>query len=174
MYISTVMLSSIAYSLSKAHAAYSGASGSYSTGEYCLFFLPLTLHFGWTSAASLVNLNGSVAKQDASIATPKVMAGLGHSSAILATLLGVYITVTRNAPVYGGVIAWALSAVADGMKKRLAAAVAEDDKKSDEKKVVAGYTFGAKPQQWISNAGAIICATASVLVTATLLKGKNA
>jgi len=169
-YISTAMLGSIAYSLSKAHAVYTGNSGSYTVGAYSLFLLPLSLHFGWTTAATLVNWNGSVAKQGESIATPRVMAALGHSSAVLATVLGVYTTVTRNAPVYGGVIAWALSAVADGMKRRLAAAA--EAKKTDEKKVV-GYTFGARPMQWLSNAGAVICATSSVLVAASLLQGKK-
>jgi len=161
MYISTAMLSSIAWSLSQAHAVTSSSSFT-SLVEYLLYGWPVAMHFGWTTAASLVNLNGAVAKQ-ASYATPKVMAGVGHASAVAATGLGVYLTVTRSAPVYGGVIAWALTAVADSITKRLAAAAeAQETKKSDDSD--SKELFGAKPQQYLSYGGAILCAATSLVV----------
>merc|ERR1711934_396531 len=83
MYISTAMLSGTAYSLSKAHDAISSFPKIISIPEYCIYFLPLTLHFGWTTAASLVNLNGSFAMQDSPSA--KHVAWLGHLSVIFAS-----------------------------------------------------------------------------------------
>jgi len=155
MFISTGMLSSIAYSLSKAHSAY--VSSSYNSLEYIIHFLPMTLHFGWTTAASLVNLNGAVASLGDMVATPKVMAGLGHASALVGTVLGVYITASRKSPVYGGVIAWALLALSDSMRKRIKL----NEKKKDDS--VPGL-FGAIPQEKICLAGALVCATSSVFV----------
>lgn len=162
-FISAAMLSSIAYSLSKAHATYA-SEGSYSKTEYCLLFLPLSLHFGWTTAATLVNWNGSVAKQDPmQTSTPGTMAVLGNMSAIVATLLGSYITTVKNAPVYGAVISWALAAVSDGMKKRLKADSASSGDDEAKKKIV-GYTLGARPMQLLCAGGAFITGASSLLV----------
>ena len=59
MYISAAMLSGIAWSLSRAHAGFAlDTASSYGMGQYLLYFFPMSLHFGWTMAASLVNLNG--------------------------------------------------------------------------------------------------------------------
>jgi hypothetical protein len=186
MFISTAMLSSTAYSLSNAHSAYttspntassSSSSSSYrsTTLEYCLFFLPITLHFGWTTAASLVNLNGAVLANlkeegdDSIIATPKVMAGLGYASALAATALGIHVTESRNAPVYAGVIAWALAAVGDGMKKRVEKSKSCKRRKKDDESVAVSGLFGAGLQKHICYAGACICVAASVM-TADAMK----
>lgn len=163
-FISAAMLSSIAYSLSHAHAIYA-SKNNYSKIEYCLLFLPLSLHFGWTSAATLVNWNGSVAKQDPGIiSTPRTMAILGTLSAVVAALLGSYVTIVKNAPIYGGVISWALAAVSDGMKKRLKADQASSGDDETKKKIV-GYTLGARPMQYLCAAGSLITGVASLFVS---------
>ena len=61
IYISGAMLTGIAYSLSRAHAGFVFDGSLYDMKEYLLYFLPMTLHFGWTTAAALVNWNGSIA-----------------------------------------------------------------------------------------------------------------
>ncbi|KAI2496861.1 hypothetical protein MHU86_17657 [Fragilaria crotonensis] len=84
--------------------------------DYIIYGLPTSLHFGWVTAASLVNLNGAVAMQKE--VSANTVAWVGHLSVVTATVLGILVTVSRQAPVYGGVICWALTAVADGMAKR--------------------------------------------------------
>ena len=58
MYVSAAMLSGIAFCMSRAHAGFAMNSSLYGVGQYLLYFLPISLHFGWTLAASLVNFNG--------------------------------------------------------------------------------------------------------------------
>mmetsp|Transcript_27329 Transcript_27329/g.40475 ORF Transcript_27329/g.40475 Transcript_27329/m.40475 type:complete len:319 (-) Transcript_27329:326-1282(-) len=164
MFISTGLLSATAYSLSKAHAAFAANPQLYSNLQYGIFFLPMALHFGWTTAASIVDLNGSVSMQNNSSST--IIKYVGHVSVLAASVLGVYIAKTRNAPVYAGVIAWALSAVADGMKKRLAATA--DGKKKDKKDVPVGGLDGAKMQYMLSRAGAFTNALAAAFVAGTM------
>lgn len=152
-YISAAMLSGIALSLNRAHQAFT-ADRSYSMSSYLIYFLPLSLHFGWTSAASLVNLNGSFAMSE-TISAP-FLAWAGHISVAAATALAVSVTVARQAPVYGSVLAWALTAVATGMQKRV-----EDTAKEDPNRP---GVYGAKTQQWLCIAGAIASAATSIVV----------
>lgn len=56
-YVSVGCLAGTAYSLLQINA-FAGSAEAASLGWY---FLPLSLHAGWTTAATLVNLNGSVA-----------------------------------------------------------------------------------------------------------------
>ena len=133
MFVSTGMLAATAYSLSRAHAAFTANPKLYSNVQYGVFFLPLALHFGWTTAATLVNLNGSVSMLEGASST--LIKYVGHASVLVASVLGVYVAKVRDAPVFAGVIAWALSAVADGMKKRLEVAKnqdLDDNKKKDK------------------------------------------
>jgi hypothetical protein len=170
MFISVGMLGATAYSLSKAHAAFTSPAGRglYSPFQYAIFFFPMALHFGWTTAASIVNLNGAVAlKKDT---TEKVIAWVGHVSVIAATALGMYLSSDRNAPVYGLVISWALSAVADSMKKRIDGS-AEKPKK---KKVNAVGLYGAPKQYFLSKTGAILNAGTASILSAILLFGNGA
>jgi len=113
-FVSAGMLGGVAWSLSKVHAVTAALSGAW-------WSVPLTMHFGWTTAATLVNLNGAVA---ANFDNDTIITATGHLSAVAATALGIAVTVTRAAPVYGCVIAWALAACGDGMARRL-----NDDKK---------------------------------------------
>eukprot|EP00538_Stauroneis_constricta_P013520 CAMPEP_0119546554 /NCGR_PEP_ID=MMETSP1352-20130426/926_1 /TAXON_ID=265584 /ORGANISM="Stauroneis constricta, Strain CCMP1120" /LENGTH=323 /DNA_ID=CAMNT_0007591271 /DNA_START=69 /DNA_END=1040 /DNA_ORIENTATION=+ len=125
VFVSTFNLAGIAIALSKAHGVYS-ASTSNELAQYLIMLLPLSLHFGWTTAASLVDLNGAVALKF----PRKVSTIVGYASAIGGTLLGLGITVSRQAPVYGGVIAWALGAIASALSKKLANA--DDDNEDEE------------------------------------------
>mmetsp|Transcript_31275 Transcript_31275/g.73673 ORF Transcript_31275/g.73673 Transcript_31275/m.73673 type:complete len:406 (-) Transcript_31275:235-1452(-) len=167
-YISAANLAGIAASLSLCHGVFSGdrspAPRDYSGLEYALYFLPLSLHFGWTTAASLVNLNGMYAMENdtddrGKNASARSVAVLGHASVVLATSIGVGITWTRNAPVYGGVIAWALSAVAAGLKERILAHAS--DRNADDNAV---GIYGAERQRTLSLVGAAICASTSAAV----------
>jgi hypothetical protein len=65
-------------------------------------------------------------------------------------------TFVRKAPVYGGVITWALSAVASGLSKRLA------DTARVETETVGVY--GAERQRLLSISGAVVCALSTLLV----------
>ena len=168
-YVSVLGLGGIAASLSVCHKAFANnKAGSALSGlEYALYCLPLSLHFGWTTAATLVNLNGmfaltndnseSKATAEEKAATARSVALLGHASVILATAIGVSVTWTRKAPVYGGVICWALTAVASGLKKRIEAS-ASSNKKARANTPVGVY--GVERQRLLSIAGAIVCAAA--------------
>ena len=165
MYISFGMLSATAFSLSKAHAAYSSESSTYSFATYAKLFLPISMHCGWTVAASLVNLNGAFSMKEPS--SPKAIALLGHVSVVAAAVVGVVITTTRKAPVFGGVVSWALLAVADGMKQRLAKAKKEDN-------MDASNLVGAATQRMLCLLGAAASGAAVIVSTAKIfLQGKS-
>mmetsp|Transcript_66613 Transcript_66613/g.98780 ORF Transcript_66613/g.98780 Transcript_66613/m.98780 type:complete len:338 (-) Transcript_66613:363-1376(-) len=154
-FISAGFLTSVAYSLSKAHKIYSTSSpSSYSNLDYLTMFLPMGMHFGWTTAASLVNLNGSISSSEFDLSSAKI-ALVGHASAIGACILGVAVTLSRSAPVYGSVIAWALKACAAGMKKRLEKTVMKEGD---------GEYDGVKTQWWLCTIGAIANIGTALLV----------
>ena len=159
MYISFGMLASTAYSLSKAHAAYAAESSSYSGGTYAKLFFSMSLHTGWTVAASIVNLNGAFSMKESS--SPRAIAFLGHTSVVAATAVGVVVTTMRSAPVFGGVISWALLAVADGMKQRI-----EKAKKNDD--MNASNLIGAAIQRKLSLLGAAVSGVAVIVTTANM------
>jgi hypothetical protein len=161
MGVSFAALASTAYSLSKVHTATLGLTG----WKYLVYGLPISMHFGWVTAASLVNLNGAVAM--CRMSSAKTVAWLGHLSVVAATALGVAVTVSRKAPVYGGVICWALMAVADGMKKRVAAT-------KDEKDQTRVGVLGAKLQERLSKVGAYVSGGASLFVTIAAIMASRA
>lgn len=150
LFVSPLMLAGTAFSLSQVHtvACSSAAEG------LGLFFLPLTMHFGWTTAATLVNLNGSIAS-NRNVSDTAVIA-TGHSSALAASALGVGLTLAQSSPVYGLTLAWALSACADGMKKRIA---------NTEEILPQTLKTGADVQSKLCLAGAAACAAASLYVS---------
>jgi hypothetical protein len=160
MHISTCMLGGTAYSLSQAHAIAASAPRTYNGWEYALFILPISLHFGWTTAATLVNLNGAIAVHPKNVSASTV-AVVGHVSVVAATILGVTVTLTRTAPVVGSVIAWALMACASGMTKRLA-----ETKKEDANRV---GVYGAALQKTLCQVGAAMSSAASVVAVAVLM-----
>lgn len=164
MYISFGMLSATAFSLTKAHAAYTAESSTYSFWTYAKMFLPISMHCGWTVAASLVNLNGAFSMKDT--ASPKAIALLGHASVIAAAAVGVVATATRTAPVFGGVISWALLAVADGMKQRL-------DKAKKDDNTDASNLFGAATQRKLCLLGAAASGVAVIVTTAKIFLSRK-
>ena len=70
---------------------------------------PVALHFGWITAASLVNLHNWLARRGTALRLKQVAA---HVSVAAAVGLAAFVTATTNDPVYPLVIAWALAAVA--------------------------------------------------------------
>ena len=75
---------------------------------------PLTLHFGWITAASLVNFNNWLARVGRSLRTKEIAA---HGSVLVALAAATYVSLSTADPIFAVVIAWALVAVAvDGGK----------------------------------------------------------
>uniref|UniRef100_A0A7S1RET6 Uncharacterized protein n=1 Tax=Alexandrium catenella TaxID=2925 RepID=A0A7S1RET6_ALECA len=107
LWLSAVALSSIAACLNRAHALIAAPQPDAQDGSVVLR-VPVTLHFGWTTAAALVNWNGYVARCT-SAPTPKLAVAL--LSAALATSVGSSVTVDRGSGLYGGTVAWAILAV---------------------------------------------------------------
>jgi hypothetical protein len=173
VYVSGFFLSGIAISLSRAHAAFTigmaDSGSSYDKKDYWLYFLPMTLHFGWTTAAMLVNWNGSVASTE--WISAKGLAVMGHASVVIATAAGVGITLYRGAPVFGLVIAWALSALYAGMKQRLEPDATNNDNyfsmnrnNNDDNKDADGReagVYGASVQRYLCLVGAVLSASAA-------------
>lgn len=75
-----------------------------------MFFLaPVALHFGWTTAASLVAWNLYLVTLEASTSLKLLAACV---SVVLATVVGAQVTIRRKSALYGATVAWALVAVA--------------------------------------------------------------
>ena len=111
-YVSVGMLAGTAYSLSFIQAV---ACSPAAAAVPWWYFLPLSMHFGWTTAATLVNLNGSVAMDESK--SDETVIAVGHSSAIAAAALGIGVTLAQSAPAYGLTVAWALAACASGSER---------------------------------------------------------
>ena len=109
------------------------------------------------------NENSSVTEE----AKAKSVAVLGNISVIIATTIGITVTYIRNAPVFSGVICWALTAVSFGLKKRLSLLLDNNDidKIKNKNKNKVGI-YGAKTQQTLCQIGAIACAMTSAFVVA--------
>jgi len=127
-YVCVLNLAGAAIALSFCHAAFTREGVFYTRLEYWLYFFPLTLHFGWVTAATLVNLNGMFAMSKG--ASAKSILHLALISVIVASHIGAYVTWTRWAPFYGGVISWAILAVAFGLEERLEATKNEDSNRA--------------------------------------------
>ena len=146
-WVSAAMLGGTAYSLSLVHSAAATVTDPTVLSH---LLLPVTMHFGWTSAATLVNLNGSLAS-DQSASTTSLIA-LGHSSALVATALGVSVSLLQKSPAYGFTLAWALAACFDGMRKRIP---------SQDSAEEVLLSKAATVQRNLCKAGAVICAIAA-------------
>lgn len=68
-----------------------------------------SLHFGWISCATLVNLNGFLS--EVALLSNGVKLGASLFTVLVAVVLGVGITLLREDPIYAAVVAWALWAV---------------------------------------------------------------
>ncbi|CAM9686191.1 unnamed protein product, partial [Pylaiella littoralis] len=111
LWFPAALLGGTAVCLGGAHHVVRGAlaAGSMSTLQYGLVHLPVSLHFGWVSCASLVNFNNYIATLAYS---DKKKLNFSLASVVAAVGLGVAVTGSTGDPVYAGVVAWALSAVA--------------------------------------------------------------
>lgn len=151
-YVSVAMLGGTAYSLSCVPLAADVAGGGDAAAaalSWCL--LPLAVHFGWTTAATLVNLNSSVAAAEPERVSDSALVALGHGSAVLATGLGVGLTSFGLVPpAYGLTVAWALLAVASNPV--LAGSSGTDT-----------WRAGAAVQRTLCYAGSALCVAASAL-----------
>jgi hypothetical protein len=162
-FVSPLMLSGTAYSLSKAHAII--AASSLPISQYLLFGLPISLHFGWTTAASLVNWNGAIATFSDDNVSAETIANVGHASVIGAAVLGSVISIARGAPVYGGVISWALFAVASGMKNRIQSTEKDGPKRAG--------VLGCRLQYRLARVGAFTTGAASLYAAACLFLARQ-
>eukprot|EP00440_Ansanella_granifera_P035903 gb/GFBE01038947.1/.p1 GENE.gb/GFBE01038947.1/~~gb/GFBE01038947.1/.p1 ORF type:complete len:317 (+),score=41.45 gb/GFBE01038947.1/:1-951(+) len=112
LWISAYFLTAIAAFLSQAHKKICDEAEEeegLAFQEWFFVYVPITLHFGWTTAAALVNWNGYVARCGLSPAMKLacLLVSLG-----LATVLSIRITAQRGSTVYGLTVAWAIVAVA--------------------------------------------------------------
>lgn len=130
--ISPLMLAGTAYSLSMINAM---AAGNW-------FLVPITLHFGWTTAATLVNMNSSLA---AFHDNDSLVTATGHASVVAATALGVGVTLAHATPAYGLTLAWALTACGNGISQ-------------------PSSTTAANVQKYLCWGGAAICAATSTSI----------
>lgn len=152
-YISPCMLAGTAYSLSQINAV---ATTTTAFTMPWFLMLPMSIHFGWTSAATLVNLSGSIAMKPTN--SNRAVTAVGHGSAVMATALGVVLTLVRATPTYGFTLAWALSACADGMNKR---GTAMDSNPAESDETLRAAVNVQKNLCWV---GAAACAATSAYV----------
>mmetsp|Transcript_28054 Transcript_28054/g.38785 ORF Transcript_28054/g.38785 Transcript_28054/m.38785 type:complete len:355 (-) Transcript_28054:284-1348(-) len=117
-WLSATSLSSIALCLNNVHMVLASVRNM-TTAQYCMVHLPATIHFGWVTAASLVNWNSYLAllRKDGYISvTTQIF--LANLSVQIAILIGMGVSWYRSDPVYGLTLAWALAAVcSDGGKR---------------------------------------------------------
>mmetsp|Transcript_21506 Transcript_21506/g.35970 ORF Transcript_21506/g.35970 Transcript_21506/m.35970 type:complete len:381 (+) Transcript_21506:157-1299(+) len=145
-WISAAMLTSTALALGGAQAVYTRAGviavSSWATfGLRALVQFPLSLHFGWTTAAAIVNWNSyfAVLYRDKHISL-KTQVRAAFGSIHLAYIGGAALAVFRGDFLYSLTIAWALRAI-EADKGRKAQGLV-DEKTLDRFAKTAG--FGAK------------------------------
>ncbi|CAM9280564.1 unnamed protein product [Laminaria digitata] len=111
LWVPTLMLGGVAVALGGVHSILRDAwfEGTMRIPQYLLAHVPISLHFGWITCASLVNLNGFFASIPRLSEHFKVVASV--CTVIAATILGAVITFSREDPLFAAVVAWALWAV---------------------------------------------------------------
>eukprot|EP00904_Undaria_pinnatifida_P009798 jgi/Undpi1/5949/HiC_scaffold_2.g01223.m1 len=111
LWVPTLMLGSVAVALGGVHGILRTAwfDEDMDVLQYLVAHVPISLHFGWISCASLVNLNGYFASIPRLTNRFKLVASV--LTIIAATVLGAVITRIREDPLYVAVLAWALWAV---------------------------------------------------------------
>jgi hypothetical protein len=134
-----------------------------------LLLLPMVMHFGWATAATLVNLNGSLAMTEE--VSDSSMVAAGHASAVLATGIGVTATVFElSSPAYGLTLAWALAAVANGIKttdgsSSSSSSAGENNNNNNDNDEHAHFSdamqTGARVQRALCYTGSVLCVSAS-------------
>lgn len=117
LWLSAFFLSGIAVGLSFAHRALAPVADCQVT---FLAYVPITLHFGWTTAAGLVNWNSWAILFKP---TPEVNLALVVLSLVVATVVALGVGVLRGSVLYASTVAWAVIAV--GVQTRQNAGVIE-------------------------------------------------
>jgi hypothetical protein len=113
-WLSGALLAAESVALAGAHAKLRAAVHAIPLSAYLCCHLPLSLHFGWITAATVLSLNSFVAVAGAS---PRTKIATARASAWGSLAAGAAVTVTTGDPVYALTLAWALAAVAaDGGK----------------------------------------------------------
>mmetsp|Transcript_26192 Transcript_26192/g.56819 ORF Transcript_26192/g.56819 Transcript_26192/m.56819 type:complete len:203 (+) Transcript_26192:575-1183(+) len=155
-WISAALLTATAIALAGAEAVVTGPSvgtGSWTAvGQRVLAQMPLSLHFGWVTAASLVNWNSffAVLYRDAHISL-RTQIWLAFASLHLAYIVGSIVAVVRMDFLYSLTLAWALTAIKTDKGRRAQGLV--EQKVLDSLSGTAGF-------------GAMLCACISVCVFA--------
>ncbi len=108
-WLSSALLAAEAFALGGAHHVIRSSLSGMSWQNYWTMHVPLSLHFGWISAAAIVNLNSFAALTLSHTAQVYVALTSVYTSAILGSLIAAY----TGDPIPAGVLAWALWAVAD-------------------------------------------------------------
>jgi len=166
-YVSVAMLSATSYQLSQVHSIVQISSQEGSSSSSLAWFIPLTMHFGWTSVASILNLNGSLSldclpsssDKDNHNKKDKIIIAVGHMSAVVASALGVGITLMTKSPVYGATLAWAFAACADGLKRSMNK---EKSAKSLPSDAIIKASLSQRKLCWT---GSLICVCTSIYVS---------
>jgi hypothetical protein len=111
-WISALLLGIGAVSLSKAHNIITSCAleGDLGLVDVVCAYIPIALHFGWLSAAALVNSNGALAARGVPVGT-KLSASVG--SVFIACAVGCFVGFAWRDPIVPAVVAWALTAIAD-------------------------------------------------------------
>jgi len=110
LWISTACLGMTAALLGAVHRGLCrlAASGGLGLVSNCLVRVPITLHFGWITCATLVNMNKWLSLNGSSRGL-KVAAA--YLSVALAVGLAAYVSSTTRDPIFAFVVFWSLSAV---------------------------------------------------------------
>jgi hypothetical protein len=88
------------------------------------------------------------------------MVAAGHASAVLATAIGVTVTVFElSSPAYGLTLAWALVAVANGVK--LNTSTSEGNNNNEHAHFSDAMQTGASVQRALCYTGSVLCVAAS-------------
>ena len=120
-WLSPALLTAEAFALGGAHRVLRSALEGMSWQSYWTTHVPLSLHFGWITAAAVVNLN-SLAALTLSHAAQIYVA---FSSVFASAIIGSVVTLHTGDPIYAGVLAWALTAVAEDGGRRANDAISE-------------------------------------------------
>eukprot|EP00193_Tetraselmis_chui_P017984 CAMPEP_0177777698 /NCGR_PEP_ID=MMETSP0491_2-20121128/15526_1 /TAXON_ID=63592 /ORGANISM="Tetraselmis chuii, Strain PLY429" /LENGTH=338 /DNA_ID=CAMNT_0019296855 /DNA_START=77 /DNA_END=1093 /DNA_ORIENTATION=+ len=115
-WLSPALLATEAVALGGAHHVLRAAvqSGAMTTATYFTAHVPLSLHFGWITAASVVSLNSLAAL---TLSLPAQLA-TAFASVVGSAVVGTGVTVVTGDPLYALTLAWALSGVASDGGKR--------------------------------------------------------
>ena len=121
-WVSSALLVGEAVALGGATRALRATAASASRALFWTTSVPLSIHFGWITCASVVNMNSHISKT-CSLDTQVAFAFL---SAFGAGALGAAVSVAAADPVFGLVVAWALTAVAGDGGKRTKEVLGDD------------------------------------------------